>query len=185
MVRLLKAGALLLALGLAACATKGADERAEDGHYLGSPPVSIAATPYYVEFHSRPSIITGHTYIVYGEQDATGKQRTHTVTGFVPMGGIVGLLGGMVAAPGRIEKSYLDERLPDVNVYRVNLTPEQYEKLAKFVDGQVGKTQVWNMFVNNCNDFAADAAEVVGLKVPSNRFLPPPIFVHNLSDLNA
>jgi hypothetical protein len=185
MVRLIKVGALLLALGLAACATKGADERAEDGHYLGSPPVSIAATPYYVEFHSRPSIITGHTYIVYGEQDATGKQRTHTVTGFVPLGGIVGLLGGIVAAPGHIEKSYLDERLPDVNVYRVNLTPEKYEKLAKFVDGQVGKTQIWNMFVNNCNDFAADAAEVVGLKVPSNRFLPPPIFVHNLSDLNA
>jgi hypothetical protein len=185
MIRQLQAGVLILLLGLSACATKGSDERAADGRYLGAPPVSLAATPYYVEFHSRPSLITGHTYIVYGLQDATGRQQTRTVTGFVPMYGIVGLLGGMIAAPGRIEKSYLDEKLPDVNVYRRNLTPEQFARLTKFVDGETGKTKIWNMFLNNCNDFAADAAGAIGLKVPSDRFLPPPIFVHNLSDINA
>jgi hypothetical protein len=41
------------------------------------------------------------------------------------------------------------------------------------------------MFLYNCNDFVADAAQAIGLKVPSDRFVPPPWFVHALSSLNT
>lgn len=43
---------------------------------------------------------------------------------------------------------------------------------------------VYNLFLNNCNDFAADAAQEVGLSVPFDRFVPAPLFVLLLSGMN-
>ena len=191
-MRQLKAAALVALLVLSACATRSGDypDIAPAGAKASAteaPPrtVDVAKTPYYIEFHSRPSIISGHTYIVYGALDENGTPREHIVTGFYPMGGIFGLLGGMVAAPGRIDKTYLDEKIPDMNAYRKNITAEQYQRLTAYVDSEKGKTKVWNMFVNNCNDFAADAAKAIGLKVPEGRFMPPALFIMTLSDMNA
>jgi hypothetical protein len=181
-MRQLKAVALLVMLSLSACATRSGDY--PDLKASGAAPLNIAATPYYVEFHARPSVISGHTYIVYGALDETGKARDHTLVGFFPEGNVFGLLGGMIAVPGRIDKNTLDEILPDMNAYRRNLTAAQYQALTAFVEREKGKTKIWNMFLNNCNDFAADAAQVIGLKVPSNRFLPSALFIMNLSNMN-
>jgi hypothetical protein len=185
MMRQLKSAVLLAVLCLAACATRSGDYPAASAT-PGAPaaPVNLAATPYYVEFHSRPSVISGHTYLVYGAQDEQGNPKEHIVVGFYPVGGIFGLLGGMVAAPGRIDKTYLDEKIPDMNIYRRNITADQYQRLNAYIDSEKGKTKVWNMFVNNCNDFAADAAKAIGLKVPSERFMPPALFIMTLGNMN-
>jgi hypothetical protein len=184
-MRPLKAVALLALLILSACASRSGDYP-DLKTAAGTPvPINLAATPYYVEFHARPSIIGGHTYIVYGALDEAGKPRDHTLVGFYPEGNVFGLLGGMIAVPGRIDKNTLDEILPDMNAYRRNLTTAQYQALNAYVDREKAKSKVWNMFVNNCNDFAAGAAEVVGLKVPSNRFLPSALFIMTLSNMNA
>lgn len=185
-MRQFKAAALvLLLLGLPGCAARSGDFPELAQGNPAAAPVDLAATPYYVEFHSRPSIISGHTYLVYGALDERGYPKEQIVTGFFPEGRIFGLFAGMIAMPGRIDKSYMDQKLPDMNVYRRNITAEQYGRLNAFVDREKGKTKVWNMFVNNCNDFAADAARAIGLNVPSGRFMPPALFIMTLSDMNA
>lgn len=184
-MRQLRSAALLLLLGLSACATKIGDYPDLKGPGAAPAAFNHAATPYYVEFHSRASIISGHTYLVYGSQDEQGKEKEHNVAGFYPVGGIFGLLGGMVAAPGRVDKTFFDEKLPDMNSYRRNITAAQYQKLTDYISAEQSKTKVWNMFVNNCNDFAADAARAIGLKAPSGRFLPPALFVKNLGEINS
>ena len=183
-MRLIQAVAALLLVCLSACATHSGDF--PDAQNSGAPhaPVNVAQTPYFVEFHSRPSVISGHTYIVYGALDDKGNPREHFLVGFYPAGNIFGLLGGMIAAPGRIDKTTLDELIPDMNAYRRNITAQQYQALNAYIDGEKGKTKIWNMFVNNCNDFAADAALAIGLKVPSNRFMPPALFISILSNMN-
>jgi hypothetical protein len=148
-------------------------------------PVSVNETPYYVEFRARPSIITGHTYLVYGPLSRDGKPAEETLAGFTPRGGILGFFIGMIAMPGEIGKDYWDEALPDFNAYRRYITASEYQHLLAFIADEKKQTKVWNMFVNNCNDFAADAAQVIGLKVPSDRFVPPPLFILMLSNMNT
>jgi len=140
---------------------------------------------YYVEFRARESDIgIGHTYLVYGTRGADGKPIAHNVVGFYPAGGYVGLLVTVVAIPGVVGKADDDERLPDVNVYRRNLTAEDYEHLAQFIAQKQATTQLFNVFTNNCNDFAAEVAKAIGLKVPSDRFERPESFIAELSDMN-
>jgi hypothetical protein len=183
-VPLLRPAILLVLLWCSACSTQlGADQG--DDPAAPRPPVSVAATPYYVEFRARPSVVTGHTYLVYGALGQDGQPADENVVGFTPRGGILGLVVGMIAVPGEIGKDFLDEKLPDFNSYRRYLTSSEYQHLLAFVANEQKQTKVWNMFINNCNDFAADAAQVIGLKVPSDRFVPPPLFVVMLSDMNT
>ncbi len=152
-----------------------------------APPVrsSLSKTPYYVEFRARPSVVTGHTYLVYGALGKDGQPAERHVIGFLPEGGIIGLVVGMIAVPGELGQAYFDEKLPDIETYRRNLTTSQYRNLLAFIANEQRQTKVWNMFVNNCNDFAADAARAIGLKVPSDRFVPPPLFVLFLGNMNT
>ena len=70
-------------------------------------------------------------------------------------------------------------------MYRRTSPPASTNISLGFIAKEQKQTKVWNMFINNCNDFAADAAQVIGLKVPSDRFVPPPLFVAMLSDMNT
>ncbi len=175
---------ILLLLCCAACATRtGADP--DPSAVAMQAPVSVSETPYYIEFRARPSLVTGHTYLVYGALLKDGRPAEQNVVGFVPWGGLIGLIVGMIAVPGEVGKDYLDEKLPDYNIYRRYLTSSDYQHLLSFVADARKQTKVWNIFLNNCNDFAADAAQAIGLKVPGDRFVPPPLFVLMLSNMNT
>lgn len=178
-----KPAILVLLLSCAACSTEASDPA--DARVAQHALVSVSATPYYVEFRARPSLVTGHTYLVYGALGKDGKPAEENVVGFTPEGGPFGLILGMIAWPGDVGRDVLDERLPDYNMYRRYLTAAQYQHLVAFVADEQKQTKVWNMFVNNCNDFAADAAQAIGLKVPGDRFVPPPLFVLMLSNMNT
>jgi hypothetical protein len=178
--------AVAVTLCLTACATSQGDDVAPATQVAA--PVArspAAATPYYVEFHSRPSIVSGHTYLVYGALDANGAPTSQDVVGFYPDAGLFGLVAGLVAFPGTVGQDFFDEKIPDYNSWRRNLTVEQYRRLTAFIDGEKAKAKVWNLLVNNCNDFAADAATAIGLKAPSERAIPPPLFIMALRSLNG
>ena len=182
-VQALKSAILLLSLHCSGCSTQTDSD--PSGLPGAPPPVSVSATPYYVEFRARPSLVTGHTYLVYGALGPDGKPADQTVLGFTPEGGVLGLIVGMIAMPGDIRRDFLDEKLPDYNVYRRYLSSSDYQRLLTFVADEQKQPKVWNMFVNNCNDFAADAAQAIGLRVPGDRFVPPPLFVLMLSNMNT
>ena len=149
-------------------------------------PPSLAAMRYYVEFHARLGVLsTGHTYLVYGRQDANGTPLEQHVVGFYALAGLLGNTVGMVAFPGRVGQKNSDGRMPDVAVFRHDLTAAQYARLMSFIAQEQGKSKVWNLFVNNCNDFAADAALAIGLKPPTDRFVLPGVFVRTLREMNT
>ncbi len=181
---------VVLVLAATGCASnKNAPIRASVGEIQASEPTGSLTTgtaaPYYVEFRARLSAISGHTYLVYGPLDATGAPSEEIIMGFWPVGGMFGLLAGAVAFPGKVERAYLDEKLPDTNRFRRNLTAEQYAQLQAYVARAQKEKHVWSLFINNCNDFAAEAAEAIGLKVPPARFVPSSIFVLTLSSMNS
>ncbi len=180
----MKPAAFFLPLCLSACAMQTAATRGQPAA-IAQAPVSLSRTPYYVEFRARPSVIGGHTYLVYGALGRDGQPAEQNLIGFLPEGGIFGLLVGMIAAPGELGRGFLDEKVPDIDTYRRYVTADQYKHFLAFIADEQRQTKVWNMFVNNCNDFAAEAALAIGLKVPSDRFVPPPLFVLLLSRMNT
>ena len=166
--------AVALMLCLTACMTSPGDDASSATQAAGLAARSPAApTPYYVEFHSRPSIVSGHTYLVYGALDANGAPINKNIVGFYPDAGLFGLVAGIVAFPGTVGRDFFDEKIPDYNSWRHNLTAEQYRRLTAFIDGEQAKSKVWNLLVNNCNDFAAGLT-TIGLKAPIDRAIPPP-----------
>ncbi len=180
---LLKPAIFLLLLCCPACAPQiDATQSAPTATVRAA--ASLGKTPYYVEFRARPSVVGGHTYIAYGALGNDDQPIEENAIGFVPWGGVVGLVVGMVAVPGEITRTSFDEKELDIDRFRHKLTAGEYEHLLAFITKEQRHTMVYNLFLNNCNDFAADAAQEVGLRVPFDRFVPAPLFVLLLSGMN-
>jgi hypothetical protein len=178
--------AIACVLCLAACAGSGDDAMPARSGGSPAPAVLHDKTPYYVEFRARfsPFVHTGHTYLVYGPQRADGKPLERHLISFYPAWGPLGIIVGIVGAPGRLGEGYF-VGFPDLAVYRRDLTPADYKRLIDFIETQKNKHEVWKLASNNCNDFAADAARVVGLRAPAFHFVPPVLFVAELGRLNT
>ncbi len=178
---------IALALTLSACTSAGGDTASAHSPSSGDgeAPPGVVATPYYVEFRTRPYSSITHTFVVYGAQDPAGHPLgTKKAVGFVPNGGDLGPFIGIVAIGGVVndEAYYVD--MPSSTVYHRNLTAEQYGRLTHFIEAESAGTQVYNLIFNNCNDFVARAADSVGLKVPFFHAMPPPMFISLLGDMN-
>ncbi len=156
-----------------------------DKHAAAPATVARGDTPYYVEFRASPNVVGGHTYLAYGALGGDGRPADQHVIGFAPWGGAIGILVGMIAAPADLTQTTFDDKGLDIDRYRRPLTESQYQNLVAFIAREQRHTHVYNLFVNNCNDFAAEAAQVVGLHVPPDRFIPAPLFVLMLSSMNA
>jgi hypothetical protein len=148
------------------------------------------ATPtqasYFVEFVARLSTesLPGHTYLVYGRDSAEGHPLERHVVGFYPIAGPVGMVIGIVGFPGEVGEGFVDDFLPVTSRYHRPLTAEQYAKLELFITQQRAERHVWSLLLNNCNDWAAAAAEAIGLKAPPFRAVPPNVFVDSLQAAN-
>jgi len=171
-----------LALTLSACGLmSGGGAMVQSGG--DTPAASLAATPYYAEFRTRPYFLITHTFITYGAQDASGHPTDRKTVGFYPSvdGAIGPFLVGLSGVVGQ-EDFFVNQ--PASATYRRNLTAEQYERLSGYIESERAKPQIFNLIFNNCNDFVAGAAHAIGLKAPILRMLPPPLFVMMLAQLN-
>lgn len=172
---------------LSACTSSGGDVSAVHPPAAATTTsTSFAATPFYVDFRTRPDAVNTHTFLEYGAQDASGRPIEKKTMGFFPRGaGALGPVIGIVAMPGEVGPEDYFANLPAFASFHRNLTAEQYQRLTAYIQAEQAKPQVFNLLFNNCNDFVAGAAQAVGLRAPAIRMSPPPTFINELAQLNS
>jgi hypothetical protein len=170
---------------LSACAASG-DSTAPPPAVTATTAASATATPFYVDFRTRPDAVNTHTFLEYGAQDSSGRPLEQKTVGFFPRGaGAVGPLISIIGMPGEVGQEDYFAKLPSAALYHRNLTAEQYQRLTAYIESEQARPQVFNLIFHNCNDFVAGAAQAVGLKAPALRLLPPPAFINELAQLNS
>jgi hypothetical protein len=177
-----------IALAALCCLAGCADASDIAGRQSADAPASAPqASSYYVEFRARLSVedVPGHTYLAYGSQDNSGRPLEEHIAGFYPLAGPLGILIGTIAFPGEVGDGFVQDYMPLLDAYRVNLTIAQYDQLTRFVAEQKAHPRPYSLLAHNCNDWAADAAATIGLRVPLFRALPPDLFVKELRAANS
>lgn len=152
-----------------------------------APRVDIPVGAPIVEFRSRtgPDII-GHTYLVFGYQGENGTIVEPDQIGLYPkdLSGFAVGMGGMAEAT--TEPVSLDISIPPSNVYRHQLTEDEYARLSAAAAAARANPPKWNWTRYNCNTFVADMAETAGMQTPAGgTLLAPVLFVEKLKSLNT
>ena len=144
----------------------------------------LNAVRYFIEFRSRTGFY-GHTYVVYGRIDSRGKRADVHYAGLYPEGGPVGfMLGHVLPVPATVDAVEDDLTDPVTETYLRIVTAEEFAKITAAIDRLRANTQLWNALLNNCNDFAAELAEELGLRTPSTLLIPE-LFVSGLREMNG
>ena len=141
---------------------------------------------YYVEFRSRWLSLYGHTYVVYGRLDASGKALDQHFVALYPQGGYLGLTAGSlpILVPATTLPVWGDSEYDTLAVYRQPVNATQYAKIEKFVYETRSHENSWNLYTVNCNYFAGEIAALIGLKVPPVSAQVAPLYVKELELLN-
>jgi hypothetical protein len=153
------------------------------------------AKRYFVEFRARNAASYGHLYVLYGEVNARQEIVSSHIAGFFPagdsrdcencsvyywtIGHLIFVPSELGASDGDLEERYVLTR------FRIWLSPEQYRKLAAYIDQKKANKFLWNALWNNCVGFGRDVAEFMNLKVPLFVWLTPEDFVTALRKANG
>lgn len=145
-------------------------------------PQSGSGERYFIDFRARPSAYIGHTYVVYGRVNADGRVTALHYAGLVPEESA--WKGFFAPIRGSIRK-YKDDtrRLPTI-IYRRSLTRAEFRRVGRLVRLMKSMQREWHVVFFNCNDFAIQVAEVLGLRRPPS-LLPPSMWVAGLRALNG
>jgi hypothetical protein len=145
-------------------------------------PQRPAGERYFIDFRARPSTFIGHTFILYGRVDAQGRVLEHHVAGLIPE--TDGWRGLIVPIHASVRK-YKDDtrRLPTV-IYRRPLNAIEYRRVQRAVRHMRAVAHQWHAIFFNCNDFAIEIAETLGMVRPPS-LLPPSVWVAGLRALNG
>jgi hypothetical protein len=129
---------------------------------------------YFIDFRARPSSYIGHTYIVYGRIDASGRLVETHYAGLIPFK--QPWRGLFVPIQASVQQ-YIDDtrRIPNA-IYRVRLTAERYRAVVQRVEYLRAQDRVWHAVFLNCNDFANQIAETLDMLHPPST-MPPPMWV--------
>ena len=163
--------ALTTATSTLAHADRVPSDRSSSGHYV-------------VDFRARPGGVFGHTYVVYGRMDGRGRIVRPTYAGLYPGGPFsqTALLAVLVV-PGKVTTEPADHRHSARLIYRRRLTPAAYARLRYVVQTQRKTPQAWDLLLYNCNSFAAEVANAIGLRTPPTLEFPTD-FVRDLYVMN-
>jgi hypothetical protein len=158
-----------------------------------SSPVIVSAEPtdqptdgqYFIDFRSRAGYVFGHTYIVYGRLNARGHPVEVRYAGIYPLDNARGLVfGSVIPVAASVRGLEEDRKAAPTNVYRRRITATQYARLSAAVR-HVGATEhPWHLLFYNCNNFAIEVVQWLGLRAPSAMLLPR-AFIDELRDLNG
>jgi hypothetical protein len=152
---------------------------------IGCAPGAARGSPtgerYFIDFRARSSKYIGHTYIVYGHADASGRVIELHHAGLVPEEDVWNGLFSPIRAAVRKYKD--DMRLPPTVIYRRRLTAAEFRRVGRAVQFLRAKQRQWHVIFFNCNDFGIEIAEVLGLRRPPS-LMPPRVWVSGLRALN-
>lgn len=159
-----------------------------------SSPTIVSAEPtdveptgaqYFIDFRSRAGYVFGHTYIAYGRLNNQGQPVEVRYAGIYPLDNRRGLVfGSVIPVAASVRGLEEDRNAAPTNVYRRRITATQYARLSAAVR-RVGATEhPWHLLFYNCNNFAIEVVQWLGLRAPSALLLPR-AFIDELRDLNG
>ena len=123
--------------------------------------------------------------MVYGQIDGSGKRIGVRYAGLYPEGGPVGfMLGHVLPVPATVNAVADDLTDPVTETYLRIVTGQEFAKITAAIERLRVNTQLWNALLNNCNDFAAELAQELGLRTPSTLLIPE-LFVSGLREMNG
>jgi hypothetical protein len=176
-------GAVLVLMSFGNAASAAAHRPATTGSLNAQ--TKPAGWHYFLDFRSRPGYLFGHTYIVYGRLDRYGRPIQTHYAGIYPLEGQQGLIvGSVIPVPASVRGVADDYKERPSNIYRLRLTPAQYARLTALVDHLKASDREWNLLFANCNDFAIDIAQGMGMNAPPSWLLPE-VFIAGLREMNA
>lgn len=170
---------LLLAPWLATPAAAQNGARADAQHW-----------DYFVDFRARSSSRIGHTFVVYGRIDARGRILEARYAGLYPKDkyehflAISAIAGPAYAVPAYIGTGKNDREEIASAVYRRRLSASGYAHLQRTLRRLQAERPRWHLFFYNCNDFAAQVAQAMGMITPPT-LAPPPVYVNALAAMNG
>jgi hypothetical protein len=177
--------AFLAAAVLTACSIATEPTRAEPlGAAVQTRATEAKVYPYYVEFRVAVDGVYGHSYIAYGRLNDAGQAVTASYADIHPTGDIPSMVLGhfipMDAATSP-EKDTLGCKL--ASRFRRPLTAAEYDRLKSVVARIRAAGHTWSVLAYNCNDFVADVARGIGMRVPTTLSLPYD-FIPKLQTMN-
>jgi hypothetical protein len=105
---------------------------------IGSDAVAAERPPtgehYFIDFRSRPSTYIGHTYIVYGRVNASGRVIEKHHAGLIPEENVWKGIFSPIRATIRKYKD--DTRLAPTVIYRRSMTAAEYHRVARTVKAE-------------------------------------------------
>jgi hypothetical protein len=166
--------AVAISLGLAIGFADGAGAEDLRGHVFTSPAdARLTGAPYFVDFRARRGAVFGHTFVVYGRLNASGKPLDAEYAGNYPADGQLGLIVGSVIPVRTIIGSVKDDlSAPATIIYRRKLTAAQFVRLKAAVRHVRATEHYWHLMFFNCNDIAVEATKSIGLRSPSPWLIP-------------
>ena len=136
---------------------------------------------YFIDFRARNSAHIGHTYLIYFRVNASGHVVEEHHAGLIPEEDVWnGVFSPIRAA---IRKYKDDERMPTTMLYRRQLSAAEFDRVGRAVRMLKASEHRWHLIFYNCNDFAIEIAETLGLWRPPS-LLPPSVWVGMLRTLN-
>jgi hypothetical protein len=147
---------------------------------------SAAGKPYFVEFRSRTAASYGHTFVFYGRLGGA-RFASFQVAGLHPAGDSAAtyVTGHVVPVPAETGVSYgdLDEQYLTAR-WCVPLSESEYAKVSATVKRLQATKKTWHALGYNCNAFAGEIAESIGLKTPTSHLVYPEVYINSLRELN-
>lgn len=129
--------------------------------------------PYYIEFRVAENGPYGHSYIAYGRLGATGRPISAAYADIHPTGHFTEMVLGhflLMEAETRPDRDSLGRKL--ASRFRRTLTAAEYHRLTAVIARVRAADHNWNILIYNCNDFVADVARGIGMRVPTTLSLP-------------
>jgi hypothetical protein len=153
------------------------------------PPHIVSPTPgarlFYAEFRARnESGGLGHSYVTLGTIATTGELQESVVAGFMPKSAdddywaqfgmpVTGIVG--------VALSDYIHRLADVS-FRIAISKIQYYQVVHIIYSLKQTWTTYHLLMQNCNSFAGEIANSIGLRTPMVTVQYP---VHCMAELRA
>ncbi|MBV9347509.1 MAG: hypothetical protein JO245_05985 [Pseudolabrys sp.] len=129
--------------------------------------------PYFVEFRAAHASITGHTWIIHGRVDPSGRVLSTQYADLYPVEPELGSYVGAIApVRGHVRTGAGEGQQRPVATYRRYVTAAEYARVQAVIAREQRVQHLWSLWLLNCNDFAIKIADAIGLRTPPGVMLP-------------